>query len=131
MKPQPKTNEHFYCSQFNWKHENQGAGAIAKATEQILNGQTVAFDCYKRGETSTDMIFQVRHWIGQRIIEDGLCLRTNTNNDTDTSGSHSLIATWYGNKIVTDPATIAATIAIFFKPYTDFFLVEQEEVICH
>lgn len=124
---QPKAKrslEHFYTSQFNWKFETHGSGAIMVATKQILEGKTVSFDCFKRGETSTDMIFQKTEFIGIAHDEDdGDMLRVSHCNDLFAHSTHSIIASWYG-ELVHNEALIAATIAMYLRCYSDFFLNE-------
>jgi len=120
-----KSLEHFYTSQFNWQFETHGSGAIMNAVEKIIAGETVSFDCFKRGETSTDMIFQRTEFIGIVHDDDGYMLRVSHSKDLLAHQTHSIIPSWYG-ELVHNEALIAATIAMYLRCYSDFFLNETE-----
>lgn len=120
-----KTGEHFYTQQFDWTFESHGSGCMIPAVDRILNGKVVAFDCYNRGESSTDMLFQKRIFIG--IIndeDDGNMLRVSHCNDLLAHSTHSIIPSWYG-ELVSNPVLIAASIVNFLRAYSDYFLLPE------
>lgn len=120
----PKTKhsgQHFSTRDFDWSFDTHGAGAIVKAVDQILSGAAVSFDCFTSGEESTDLIFEKTEFIGIGKDEDGAALRVSHCKDLYAHNSHSIIPTWYGDRVI-NPVLIAATIATYFKNYRTFFI---------
>lgn len=123
MKPEQITDTH----QMNFSFETHGFGAAAIAARSISEGKTVSFVCYKRPDKkdSTRLEFVGRHFFGIVEIEEGQkAFRTNRNTGVEDCGSHSLISSWNGNKIVCDPVFIAARLASFLQHEASDYFIE-------
>ena len=101
------------------------SGAAAIAAKLIAQGKIISFDMWERVEISFANC--VRHYkgtvfIGLTKLEDenpgrNIAVRVSHNKDMQAHQSHSLIASWYGNEIATDPVHIASAIVSYMAAH--------------
>ena len=101
-----------------------GAGAIASCVRALLAGELVSLVSCNH-PTVSDEPGKIHSYLRLKMaeIDRVKCPRhVGENDDPEGPGSHSLIASWYGEKC-TDPVAIAATIALYLRGACVFRLI--------
>ena len=112
-----------------------GVGAAGVAAKRIATGEIVSFDIWMRikdqnGFTVSSRQFIKTVYIGLAKLEDekperNTALRMSNTHDLLAVNTFSLLASWDGNEISTDPVFISAAIAHYMGIYNyDYFLNE-------
>lgn len=114
-----------HTNQLNWQLETHCFGACAVAAKQIVNGETVKFDIFRRSkEESTRLTYVKSIYVGLYEIDGSQALRVSHCTDLDAHKTHSLIASW--SKQATDPVFISARLAVhLMREGSDWFINAQ------